>query len=77
MLLNGGGRGASSTRVSDDFWTVGRLRSSFLLVGEGFEGEGNVIKRIEDEVVSGHAKGVERVVRRRGTKFILFVEGKV
>jgi len=40
MLFNDRGRGASLARVSGEFWIVGRSRSGFWLVGEGFEGEG-------------------------------------
>jgi len=46
-------------------------------VGEGFEGVGGGVERIEDEETNGHAKGVERVMRQRDAKFILSVEGKV
>ena len=43
-------------------------------MGEGFAGEGGGVERVEDEVVGGHAKGVQRVVRRRGANFVLSVE---
>lgn len=46
-------------------------------MGEGFEGEGGGVERVEYEVAGGHAKGVERVVWRRGANFVLSVEGKV
>jgi len=40
-------------------------------------GEGGGVEGVEDEVVVGHAKGVERNVRRRCANFVLTVEGKV
>lgn len=78
MLFHGGVRG----RVAGDgFRRVldggSVARSGFWLVGEGFVGEGVGVERVEDEVAGGDAKGVKRVVRRRGANFVLSVEGKV
>ncbi|KAL9277159.1 hypothetical protein ACSQ67_025289 [Phaseolus vulgaris] len=51
-----------------DKWTS---REAVSACGEGFEGVGGGVERIEDEETNGHAKGVERVVRQRDAKFIL------
>ena len=44
---------------------------------EGFEGEGDGVERVEDEVAGGDAERVEGLFRRRGMNFVLSVEGKM
>lgn len=78
MLFYGGVRGGVAgegfRRVLDGGSVAG---SSLRLVGEGFVGEGDGVERVEDKVAGSNAKGVKRVVRRRGANFVLSVDGKV